>query len=366
MNIICGPNGVGKTTILECVAHSFALNNTDVLRRNIGFDVGSIKTNYTNKKVEQIVDIEIDKFSPRDVQQVNGKHELSNQVLSFKTGRQLVYQRVDAIALDQVHKTKTFEEVKKGVASNTLKNWFVSRDIYSTHEGALSKVQMANLTLAKSAFEKIDPRCVFSHVEASSNDIMVSIPDGTIYFEFLSSGYQSCLYLILGIIKEIEHRFKEDKLAAAKFSGIVLIDELELHLHPEWQARISEILTKIFPQAQFIVTTHSPHVIQTANPEEVVALEFMANGVMRRKLLPSEAGYLGWTIEEILKDVMGMPDARSGYFNALYSKFTDALDTENLEEAKSAAQKLFAVLHLENAERKLIRFQLASIGISIE
>ena len=74
-------------------------------------------------------------------------------------------------------------------------------------------------------------------------------------------------------IKEIEFRFKEQNVLAEEFDGIILIDEVEIHLHPEWQEKIISILRETFPCAQFIVTTHSPHVIQTAEPNQVIALQ---------------------------------------------------------------------------------------------
>ena len=54
--------------------------------------------------------------------------------------------------------------------------------------------------------------------------------------------------------------------------AIVLIDEVELHLHPSWQQRILNDLRRTFPNAQFIVSTHSPQVITTVKPEHVVEL----------------------------------------------------------------------------------------------
>ena len=46
-------------------------------------------------------------------------------------------------------------------------------------------------------------------------------------------------------------------------TGIVLIDEIDLHLHPQWQSEIAGALTRTFPNIQFIITTHSPHVINS-------------------------------------------------------------------------------------------------------
>ena len=55
--------------------------------------------------------------------------------------------------------------------------------------------------------------------------------------------------------------------------GIVLIDEVDLHLHPTWQKRILKDLMEIFPKVQFIVSTHAPEVINSVKRESVVVLK---------------------------------------------------------------------------------------------
>ncbi|MDM8563360.1 AAA family ATPase, partial [Candidatus Marithioploca araucensis] len=55
--------------------------------------------------------------------------------------------------------------------------------------------------------------------------------------------------------------------------GVVMIDELDLHLHPKWQRVIVDKLTKTFPNLQFIVTTHSPYIIASVNPEATICLD---------------------------------------------------------------------------------------------
>lgn len=87
---------------------------------------------------------------------------------------------------------------------------------------------------------------------------------------------------------------------ASNFDGVILIDEIELHLHPEWQGKICSILTKTFPQAQFIVSTHSPHVIQTAEINQVIALSGKNGHLEKSTVDIAPYGFKGWTIEEIL------------------------------------------------------------------
>ena len=68
-----------------------------------------------------------------------------------------------------------------------------------------------------------------------------------------------------------------------KTSGVVLIDEIDLHLHPAWQRHIVGALKKIFPKVQFIVSTHAPSVISSVPQDEIVILE---NHQVRKAEMP--------------------------------------------------------------------------------
>jgi predicted ATP-binding protein involved in virulence len=81
--------------------------------------------------------------------------------------------------------------------------------------------------------------------------------------------------------------------------GIVLIDELDLHLHPTWQRHLVEDLRTLFPGIQFVATSHSPFIIQTMREGETIALDH------RQPVI--NPGKLG--IEEIAEDLMGVENA---------------------------------------------------------
>jgi predicted ATP-binding protein involved in virulence len=87
-------------------------------------------------------------------------------------------------------------------------------------------------------------------------------------------------------------------------SGVVLIDEIELHLHPKWQREIIPALTRTFPNCQFIVTTHSPQVISQVKPEGIYILERTDEGIVARR---PESSY-GRDTNRILEDLMDTPE----------------------------------------------------------
>ena len=364
MNILCGPNSVGKTTIIESVASMFIYGHPTV-KRNVASDMGSLyaKIEVEGKTKEKT--IEIKKFNPIDSENTSSFSDLSSKLISIKVSRNFEYSKLPAIPSDQSRgKAELWEETISGVTFDGVKGWFVNRYLYSAREGTLTEEQISNYHLAERCFSIINSQYNFSRVMGATNDIMVNTPQGEIYFEYLSSGFKSIIYLLFSTIKEIEFRFKEQSLKAEDFDGIILIDEIEIHLHPEWQERIIYILRETFPCAQFILTTHSPHVIQTAEPNQVMALQLDENNNVRLRtdLQTSKYGFNGWTVEEILYDVMGMRTMRSEMYHDLIGRFGKAIDNENEEEAKSIYAELEQLLHQRNSQRKLLSFQLAKIS----
>lgn len=366
MNILCGPNSIGKTTVVESVASMFVAGEPSV-KRNVTCDKGSIKAKIETDGKFQEKEIQIMRFNPRESENTGIFFKEASKLLSIKVGRDFAYSRLNAVPSDSDRPSYLMcEESRTGIAFDDVKGWFVNRFLYSAQPGALSEQQLSNYDLAKKCFSIINPDYTFSRVLASANDIMVDTPQGEIYYEYLSSGFKSIIYLLFSVIKEIEFRFKEHQLTAEQFDGVILIDEVEIHLHPEWQEQIISILRKTFPQAQFIVTTHSPHVIQTAEPNEIIALELDENNnvKVRDDVHADKYGFKGWTVEEILYDVMGMKSLHTEMYLKFMKEFGQAIDDEDINKAKSIYSELDILLHPTSPQRKLLQFQLASISES--
>jgi hypothetical protein len=100
-----------------------------------------------------------------------------------------------------------------------------------------------------------------------------------IRIEEMSDGYRTVTALVTDIIRHIHECFDGDvewatsgSTPIVNTSGVVLIDEVDVHLHVSWQRRIGPWLTEHFPFIQFIVTTHSPYICQTADPGGLIRL----------------------------------------------------------------------------------------------
>lgn len=91
--------------------------------------------------------------------------------------------------------------------------------------------------------------------------------------EQLSDGYRIALVMVMDIAARMAEANPElkDPLVSP---GIVMIDEVELHLHPGWQQTVLPDLRRVFPEIQFIVSTHSPHVISTVRPDQLRVIDW--------------------------------------------------------------------------------------------
>jgi len=118
--------------------------------------------------------------------------------------------------------------------------------------------------------------------------------------------------------------------------GVVLIDEIDLHLHPRWQRMIVPRLMDLFPNCQFIISTHSPHVLTHVQPESIHLLKETGEGVL--VVQPSEA--YGKTVERVLEDVMGLETTRPDSVDKRLRHLFDVIHVGELSTARSVIDEL--------------------------
>lgn len=123
--------------------------------------------------------------------------------------------------------------------------------------------------------------------------------------------------------------------------GVVLIDEIDLHLHPSWQKKIINDLLHIFPNIQFVITTHSPSVLANVPKEYVQILNHY------QLHSPQNTTY-GRSVEEILRGIMDV-NACPDEMVALQNKFDAAIDEEDFETAQKILDQQRGILG-DNAE----------------
>jgi predicted ATP-binding protein involved in virulence len=169
--------------------------------------------------------------------------------------------------------------------------------------------------------------------------------DQEIELDWLSDGERSLLALAGDLARRLATTYP-DSLNPVQEKGLVLIDEIELHLHPAWQRIIIQRLTKTFPQCQFIVTTHSPQVLSEVQPEciHILSLGEDGNVVVKR---PERS--FGRDSNRILEDIMGVAKRPPAIEEKILELFRVIHDGE-LDQAKDMIQDLATEIGMDEPE----------------
>jgi hypothetical protein len=191
----------------------------------------------------------------------------------------------------------------------------------------------------------------------------------------LSDGYRTSIALVLDLIRHM-HRVYGDfhvenktettedgnqaTYLVAPYPGVVLIDEIDVHLHITWQQRIGYWLKKRFPRIQFIVSSHSPFVCQAADPGGLIRLATPGEEVPAQVASPSlhKRVILGTAEEAVMSDLFGVESTRSPDSQRLISELSKlealALRGKATEEDRRRMKQLQLELPLSpSAEVKL-------------
>ncbi len=173
------------------------------------------------------------------------------------------------------------------------------------------------------------------------------IPYGAVTMDQLGVGYQSMIAWIADLVRRMVYRYPESDDPLAE-PAIVLIDELDMHLHPAWQRKVMHYLSEKFPNAQFIATVHNPLVVQTAaDAGNIAVLRPVegSDGKMQIVIDNEPENVRGWRLDQILtSDLYGLP-LRSENVEKLLHRRTVLLSKPRLapkERAELAELNAFA------------------------
>jgi predicted ATP-binding protein involved in virulence len=172
-------------------------------------------------------------------------------------------------------------------------------------------------------------------------------------FTQLSDGFRNIVALAADIaFRAIQLNPHLGEEAVIKTPGIVLIDEIDMHLHPNWQKRIVEDLKNSFPNIQFVATTHSPFIIQSLRAEELRILD---------EDIEISTDPIRNSIEEIAEQEMGVDDVkRSKVFNEMKRRAAEYFDLikngASNEQISKAKQKLDELRILYNNDPAYVAF----------
>ncbi len=179
------------------------------------------------------------------------------------------------------------------ISARNLISWFARQAWVTFRSGR----ETGSLQVVRAAVLGCMEDCNDLYFDPEQGELIVDIErQGLQPFANLSDGQRCMLSLVADIAQKTEWLNPHlGENALKETPGVVLIDELDLHLHPKWQRRVIEDLRRTFPKIQFIATTHSPFLIQTLRPGELIMLDG-----------ETETSYSGRGIEEVVRYIMGV------------------------------------------------------------
>lgn len=397
-NLIVGVNGAGKSSVLDAlrVLLSKVLPMfTPAPRFNLGFESDDIMLDRASMHAELTFSCHgsapyvyvVDKHREQHVSNADGglrdqttetpdKHQLLSTELSNRafasTPREfkkrpsqplVLYFSVDrsraTVEISKIGKTAnpgyfgSFHENRGLRVQDLVQWWRVKAQIArEAPEGNSAK----QLYAVRNALERMLPG--FSNWRLDVGDVWVTkqvvfeIPDPEsligknrevteereLQIQQLSDGERSICALVFDIARRLAQLSENEPDPVANGQGIVLIDEIDMHLHPSWQRTIVESLTKVFPKIQFICTTHAPFVIQSLRNGNLIKLDGEFD-------VPFE----NQSVEDIAEDILDVEipqrsqrhvelmHVASKYYRSLRQAEDDpAIDTERLKQELDA------------------------------
>lgn len=296
--MLCGPNGSGKSSILYAIAHGLVVSGNEsgltedsqlrlsfVSRKDVTMQVGFGKGTYVYNAYQSSYSKQGHRSRPY-IDENNLSMELpivaGPQFISplfIGPNRSIPYRNIVGMKKEndcQTSRQLCLKEAMEKLGDTympDIKQWMINRYFVLGKDWATIEEKNWQLVMSKLNMLTEDrTEFLFNSIERDLEPSFL-VNGVKTYLEELSSGFKSVLAMVFSIVEWIEQTNAADEASITVATGTVLIDELDAHLHPGWQLRIKGILVALFPHIQFIVTTHSPHVISSAEAGEVGILE---------------------------------------------------------------------------------------------
>jgi predicted ATP-binding protein involved in virulence len=159
---------------------------------------------------------------------------------------------------------------------------------YLDHSEKSGKTNIVSVEVAKKLLQELLNSDV--EIEITPETVTFKEKGSIVNFEQLSAGYKGVITIITDLLVRLSEN-QPNVLSIHEFKGIVLIDEVELHLHPKWKYNFVKRLRDIFPKIQFIMTTHSPTVLLGASKEAVFYKIYKEDGEVKISNQMANEGY---------------------------------------------------------------------------
>ncbi|MDZ5604169.1 AAA family ATPase [Pseudomonas sp. RP23018S] len=219
-----------------------------------------------------------------------------------------------------------------------------------------SKLEDNQLNAVRSAIEQFMPGFYIRVKRRPTLQMLVDKGEQTLDILQLSQGEKSLMALVGDIARRLSI-LNPGLNNPLQGHGVVLVDEIDMHLHPKWQRGVVEQLTRTFPNCQFVLTTHSPLVISDSPNMLVFSLD---HGVVS-----AVTPQYGQDANSVLLDVMDTPIRNAEIENDLNDLF-DAIQDGQLDQAREMIAGLEALIPATNMELTKAKLMLRKQELRLE
>lgn len=390
VNLLIGDNGVGKTTVLEALALSVQtyfsrmndITKKGITQKDVRFtsslvgDASQHRMYYTPTTIKSTVElggVEYSSEISREDETNATRTKYAGKELAA-AGRELLNSQTEILPVICYFSTSRVVDTQKASTSSVGKNKLNDRrcGYMDCLNATLDRKALTDwaFKMAMAEYKKGMPIAEYEAFKKAVGTFMQKMNDldeiplveytrdfeditytengKTMLVNYLSAGYQSLLWMLMEISFRIA-LLNPEMSDYSQAEGIVLIDEIDMHLHPRWQWKILDALHSSFPKAQFIAATHSPIIISSFRDAKLLSIG--QNGVEEL------SGAYAYSID----DVVAYKQGSSGIPQELWQRkkeFEDAFyqrDKQNSQKALDGMKELFGEDNTEvkRAEAKM-------------
>lgn len=353
VTIITGENGTGKSVIIDAIR---LLLKSDDKDNKIGRDIVS---NYQDFCMEMSLDDNIESklsavydngyirekynkywfvFHPNNV---NRTFKYASWVIDYWNSN-LGTDSFKINNLSSIDIKKAYMGALDGESSNVdLTNFICSVD-YLRNSDDKQESEVGNFVydLIKEIFKACLVDGEFLSVRRQTLSPIVKVKDAEVTLDKLSSGNLLLIERLIGLIRRMYSVCMLNNRPVAEMTlieGILLIDEVENHLHPQWQRRIVSILQRMFPNLQIIMTTHSPFVVSSVENAKIYVCESKIDYSIVRDITED---YSNLPVDEVLvSDVFGVSPFATK-ISDIQEQRKAAIESGNTAKAKELGEQL--------------------------
>lgn len=350
--LILGENGTGKSNLLKSIALVTAgsnalgelLGNTDSwIKYNEDFCIINAWIE-TKEKEERHISLKFNKGDNLSKIISNNKKSLLLIDQAIENAQRNYFivaygasRRLSNETFSNFDKSRTARSINvrnlfdNSSALNPLTAWVIDLDYRSGNKG---------LRLIKETLKDILPGIAFHSIDKEKKQVIFKTVDGLIALDNLSDGYQNVAAWIGDLLYRITEAFRDYK-NPLEARGLLLIDEIDLHLHPKWQRKLLDFIGNKLPNFQVIATTHSPLTAQQADVDELYALRRNDDNIV--KIVPFKGSPKTLLVNQLLMTPVFGLETDESYEIQQAKKEYEILKSKGISLNSSDEQKMKAV-----------------------